>query len=157
MIMTKDDSFTTEIDRIVHFLEYEVNLRYTQEKIPGWTTWAILGTLASLLWLLFSLLATNKSLSWYNILYITLLLSISSYFFYFLLSIFPSAGSKISLKDSRFKYFDNYGGIFLFLTFSFGIGLMMLLYWFSPILFFIIEFSCTIFIVIGDVLHICIF
>ena len=70
--MDTDDLNTTEIDRIIHFLEYEINISHAQEKLPGWSTWAISGAIASLTWLMFSVLESSKSISLDNILYISL-------------------------------------------------------------------------------------
>jgi hypothetical protein len=41
--MENDDLRNPEIDRVIHFLEYEINNKRSEAKRPGWATWAILG------------------------------------------------------------------------------------------------------------------
>lgn len=144
--MENDNLKSLEIDRLIHFLEYEISSRRSEAMRPGWTTWAILGAIASLLWLMSSVLDTNKSISWDNIFYITLLLSVSSDFLFLLSRILSSVGPKHLGSVRRFKYFENYIGSFLvFILFRAGI-LLILIHLLSPKINNFIEFFCWLFL-----------
>ena len=144
--MENDNLKSLEIDRLIHFLEYEISSRRSEAMRPGWTTWAILGAIASLLWLMSSVLDTNKSISWDNIFYITLLLSVSSDFLFLLSKILSSVGPKHLGSVRRFKYFENYIGSFLvFILFRAGI-LLILIHLLSPKINNFIEFFCWLFL-----------
>ena len=130
----KNDSLNgSEIDRIIHFLEYEISSRRSEEKRHGWTTWAIFGAIAYLLWLLFSDLDTSASISWRNVLYITLLLSVSFDVLYLFNATYSTFGFNQLKSYKRFKIY--YPNIKNNLVLLFRAGLLIVLYnWVSPIL-----------------------
>lgn len=140
--MENDNLKSLEIDRIIHFLECEISSRRSEAMRPGWTTWAILGAMASLLWLMFSVLDTNEFISWRNILYITLLLSVSFDFLFLLIRIFSSVEPKHLGSVRRFEYFENSIGSFLvFILFRAGV-LLILIHLLSPKINNFVEFFC---------------
>ena len=144
--MENDNLKSLEIDRLIHFLEYEISSRRSEAMRPGWTTWAILGAMASLLWLMFSVLDTNKFISWHNILYITLLLSVSFDFLFLLIRILSSVGPKHLGSVRRFEYFENYIGSFLVsILFRTGV-LLIFIHLFSPKINNFVEFFCWLFL-----------
>lgn len=144
--MENDNLKSLEIDRIIHFLEYEISSRRSEAMRSGWTTWAILGAIASLLWLMFSVLDTNEFISWRNILYITLLLSVSFDFLFLLIRILFSVGPKHLGSVRRFEYFENSIGSFLVsILFRAGV-LLILIHLFSPKINNFVEFFCWLFL-----------
>lgn len=147
--MENDNLNDPEIDRVIHFLEYEINSRRSEATRPGWTTWAILGAIASLLWLMFSVLDINESISWFNIFYITFLLSISLDFFFLLNAFLSSVGFKKFERAGRFKQFDNYMGSYLALLFLRTGVLLIFVHWISQKLNIFVEFFCWSFLVIN--------
>lgn len=144
--MENDNLKSLEIDRIIHFLECEISSRRSEAMRPGWTTWAILGAMTSLLWLMFSVLDTNEFISWRNILYITLLLSVSFDFLFLLIRIFSSVEPKHLRSVRRFEYFENSIGSFLvFILFRAGV-LLILIHLLSPKINNFVEFFCWLFL-----------
>ncbi len=49
-----------KIDRLVNYLNKEISEIESIRKKPGWTTWAIAGTIAYLFWSLFSIVEVNQ-------------------------------------------------------------------------------------------------
>jgi len=147
--MENDNLNSPEIDRVIHFLEYEINSRRSEATRPGWTTWAILGAIASLLWLMFSVLDTSESNSWLNILYITLLLSVSFDLLFLLNVFFSSAAFKQFGRAGRFEYLDTSIGSFLVLILLRTGVLLILVYCISPKLNNFVEFCCWSFLVLN--------
>lgn len=144
--MENDNLKNLEIDRVIHFLEYEINSKRSEAMRPGWTTWAILGAMASLLWLMFSVLTANESISWRNILYITLLLSVSFDFLFLLIRFFSSVGPKQLGRRGRFEYFETSIGSFLVLILFRAGVLLILVHLFSAKINNFVEFCCWLFL-----------
>lgn len=155
--MEKNSLNNPEIERIIHLLEYEISSRHSEAKRQGWTTWAILGAVASLLWLMLSVLDTAASISWRNILFIVLLSSISCDFFLPLKTLFFGESYQ-SLNGNRFEYIDISRGRFGFFLLLRTILLLILVSWFSPVLSQLVKLSCwgffvlSLIIIIGSVI-----
>ncbi len=147
--MKNDNLNGSEIDRVIHFLEYEISNRRSEEKRPGWTTWAIFGAFATLLWLMFSVLGTNASISWLNISYITLLLSVSFDFFYLFNKLFSFEGVKQSKSVRRFEILDISMMKFLVLLILRAGVLLLFLHWISPKLNGFFGFCCWAFLLLN--------
>lgn len=139
--MGKNSLNNPEIERIIHFLEYEISSRHTKASRKGWTTSAILGAIASLLWLMFSILDTPTSISWRNILFIVLLLSIS-FDFLFLLNMLFFGESFHFLNENRFAYIDILTGKRIFLLLLRATLLLIIVIWLSPVLGQPVKLSC---------------
>jgi hypothetical protein len=150
--MENDNLRAPEIDRVIHFLEYEINSKRSEATRPGWTTWAILGAMASFLWLMFSVLDTNESISWRIILYISLSLSISFDSLLLLIRFLSSLSSKQFAKGTRFEYVETSFGSFLILIFFRTVVLLIFLYLFSPQINNFVEFFCWLFLVFSLIL-----
>ena len=95
-----------ETDRLIHFLEYEINNRISAAKQPGWTTWAILGALASSLWLMLTVIEASATLSWSKMLFLFLLLSASFDFLLLISRIVSYNKENVIGSSSRFEHFD---------------------------------------------------
>jgi hypothetical protein len=144
--MENDHLRNLEIDRVIRFLEYEINCRRAEAMRPGWTTWAILGAMASLLWLLFALLDTNRLISWQNILYLTLSLSVSFDLFFLLIKTLPSGVNEHMGGSRRFEYFSKpIGSFFVALLLRTG-ALLSLIILLSPRIDNFVEFFCWLFL-----------
>ncbi len=97
-----------QIARLIHFLEYEINNRILDVKKPGWTIWAILGAIASAIWLTLSVIETSSPLSLANICLIFLLLSILCSSLYILTIKLNKIDSKNLYSNvARFDHFDS--------------------------------------------------
>lgn len=64
-----------EIDRLLRLLDFEIEKLRSEDKQPGWTIWALLGSLATIIWLLLRQFPQNN-LSWPNIFSLVLFVSI---------------------------------------------------------------------------------
>lgn len=147
--MENDNLNGSEIDRVIHFLEYEISIRRSEKKRPGWTTWAILGAIATLLWLMFSVLDTDASISWHNIFYITLLLSVSFDFLYLLNQVFSFERFKQLESVKRFEILDISMTKYLVLLLLRAGVLLILLHWISPKLNGFVGFCCWAFLLLN--------
>jgi hypothetical protein len=145
--MEKNNLNNPQIDRIIHFLEYEVSSRLNKAKSSGWTTWVILATMASLLWLMLSILSSTASISWRNALFISLFSSVFFDFIFFLNMALSSATISQPSTNNRFEPLDFSKSSFLFLVILRTLSLMLLLKWFSPILSQLVYFSCWAFLI----------
>lgn len=65
-----------EFNRIIELLEFEITQIRTEESQPGWTTWALLGGLATTLWL-FALEIENHGANLQTTLFLFLVFSLT--------------------------------------------------------------------------------
>jgi hypothetical protein len=94
--------------RLIHFLEYEITNRMSDVKKPGWTIWAILGAIASAIWLTLSVIETSSPLLLANICLIFLLLSILCSSLYILINNLNKIDSKNLYSNvARFDHVDS--------------------------------------------------
>ena len=139
--MRKNSLNNPEIERIIHLLEYEISSRHTKANRQGWTTWAILGAVASLLWLMSSVLDTTTSISWRNVLFIVLLSSISFDFLLLLNKLFFGESYQ-SLNENRFQNIDISSRKVLFFMLVRATLLLIIIIWLSPVLGQLVKLSC---------------
>ena len=91
-----------KIDHLLKLLDFEIERLKSEDKQPGWTIWALLGSLATIIWLLLKQFPQND-LSWLNIFTLLLFISISVDIIKFLykLCLVPKETSPI---EPRFGY-----------------------------------------------------
>jgi hypothetical protein len=71
-----DQNDSEAVDRLVELLEFEVDRIVAEESRPGWTAWALVGSLASALWLLASELESSV-VNLQNVLFLFLTFSLA--------------------------------------------------------------------------------
>ena len=72
---TPQESQSPQIDHVLHALEFEIDRIRSREKESGWTIWALLGSLATVVWLLLGELK-SEAVRWPNVLVILLVFSL---------------------------------------------------------------------------------
>ena len=68
---TPQKSQSPQIDHVLHTLDFEINRIRSQEKESGWTIWALLGSLATIVWLVLGELKA-EGIRWANVLVLIL-------------------------------------------------------------------------------------
>ena len=72
---TPQEPYSPRIDHVLQTLDFEIDRIRSQEKESGWTTWAVLGGLATVVWLLLGEL-NSESIQWANVLVLFLAFSL---------------------------------------------------------------------------------
>jgi hypothetical protein len=86
------------IARLIELLEFEIDRIRAEESQPGWTPWALMGSLATALWLLLAELETHI-IDFQNVLFLLLALSLA----YDCVKFLPSVWQASSRSASRFR------------------------------------------------------
>jgi hypothetical protein len=142
--MENTDKINSEIDRTIHFLEYEIGKRRSEISRPGYTIWALLLAIGSLLWLMLAVLGKTDSISCQKIFFIALFLSVAfNFFFLFLIFCSPSR-IKMERREGRFRFLDERISFFL-LELVRVILVLMLINQASDLLNLFILGSCYVF------------
>lgn len=93
----KKDKSDIKKHEVIHFLDSEIELLQLKIKRQGWTNWAIMGSIATLIWLLIDILELQKY-HLYNIFLLILIVSILIDTIMFINSFFLSLSSDFNNK-----------------------------------------------------------
>lgn len=135
-------------NEIIRFLEFEISTRRTADKQPGWSTWAILGSMAMLLWLMLAEIETAANLTYSNVIYIFILLSVSIDFIV-IVYLTSKLKDKNNIQDStRFLKLNITTTFFVVLIATRSIVILYLLNKISSTFASLITISCYTYILI---------
>ncbi len=138
--MNVNSSQTEADDRLISLIDFEIERLDRSEKKPGWSKWAILGGIASCLWLLSSQIEIYN-IDWNTSLFIFLSFGLFREFFTFLRLIINPLSS--DSKNVRFYIARQYAGQFrdtaLFVIFRYSLFFYLIITFknkFYPISFY---------------------
>lgn len=138
-----------DVDRLIHFLEFEVESRQAAASRPGWTLWAIVAAISYLAWSLLALMDNNLKSDWISVYYIFYLFSLCFDLFLILIILIPNPYKNVLRKNKRLEPFNVQVGPFLFFVLIRQIALLYTTYYFSTHVSnfnSMVKISCFVFI-----------
>jgi|LGOV01.1.fsa_nt_gb hypothetical protein len=138
-----------DVDRLIHFLEFEVESRQAAASRPGWTLWAIVAAISYLAWSFLALMDNNLKPDWISVYYIFYLFSLCFDLFLILIILIPNPNKNVLRYNKRLEPFNVQIGPFLFFVLIRQIALLYTTYYFSTHVSnfnTIVKISCFVFI-----------
>ena len=132
------------IKRLTALIEFEIERLHSQASQPGWTIWALLGALATIIWFLLSELGKND-LDLFVLSYLLLFIYLTIHFLWFIYQLFdysPKPKSRISrflIAEHDYGPFRRFYFFYILLSFILFSLLIRLRSLFPPFALFIFS------------------